>query len=398
MEPTEVKALTEKIGREWTEFKAVLQGKFDEEVKRYGAPLGDTNAKLDKIGSRLDAFEIKLQRPALETAARIQSDVPDEMASTPEQRKSYFRMLRKGYEGLGAEDQKHVNEVKTLVVTDDTTGGFGAPAEFSSEIIKGVVSISPMRGLVSVRNTGSRSIKVMKRTGTFAAQWVGGGGTKTRTETTGLTYGLEEIPTHEIYAMVDIAQQDLEDVQFSLEQELSSEFTDQFALAEGVAVISGSGNGQPEGILTNGGLSEDVTGDANFITYDGLVDVSHNIKEQYLPNARFAFNLKTLGAIRKIKDGNGDPIWAPLAPGAPATILGLPYTVVVGMPNATAGLYPVVFGDFAKAYRLADRVSLVIERDPYTQKAVGAVRFWARKRLGGQIVLAEALRKLKVSA
>jgi len=28
---------------------------------------------------------------------------------------------------------------------------------------------------------------------------------------------------------------------------------------------------------------------------------------------------------------------------------------------------------------------------------VGAVRFWSRKRVGGQLVLAEALRKLKIA-
>jgi HK97 family phage major capsid protein len=36
-------------------------------------------------------------------------------------------------------------------------------------------------------------------------------------------------------------------------------------------------------------------------------------------------------------------------------------------------------------------------RDPYTQANVGAVRFYARKRVGGQVVLPEAIKKIYIS-
>jgi HK97 family phage major capsid protein len=37
-------------------------------------------------------------------------------------------------------------------------------------------------------------------------------------------------------------------------------------------------------------------------------------------------------------------------------------------------------------------------RDPFTQSTSGTVRFVARRRVGGQVVLAEAIRKLKCAA
>ncbi len=37
-------------------------------------------------------------------------------------------------------------------------------------------------------------------------------------------------------------------------------------------------------------------------------------------------------------------------------------------------------------------------RDPFTQATSGNIRFVARKRVGGQVVLAEAIRKLQVAA
>jgi HK97 family phage major capsid protein len=404
----EVKQLTEQINKEWNELKAVLQGESKAQIDKFGKTLGDTEAKLVEISTRIGQLEVKAQRPSLEGFQRtVQADAAFEVAvkglvrggldeeKAVERVKAHnaamAKYLRKGEAAFTAEERK------LMTVSDDSTGGFAASPEFDSTILKGVVEISPVRSLVRVRNTGKRSVKMMKRTGTFAAVWVGE--IETRSETTGLAYGLEEIPTHEIYAMVDISKQDLEDAEFDLESELRMEFVEQFALAEGVAGITGNAIGKPEGIISNAAIAIDTTGSAAALTYTGLVNVSHNGKENYLPNARFIFNLKTLGKLRLLLDGNDQPLWAPAVAGsAPATILGFPYTIVQGMADVAADSKSVAFGDFKRGYQLVDRVALEIERDPYTQASRGAVRFYARKRLGGQVVLAEAIRILKCAA
>ena len=51
-----------------------------------------------------------------------------------------------------------------------------------------------------------------------------------------------------------------------------------------------------------------------------------------------------------------------------------------------------------RAYTIIDRINLSVLRDPFTQATSGNVRFIARRRVGGQVVLAEAIRKLKVAA
>lgn len=378
----DVKALTEQINREWNELKAVLQGQAASEVEKFGKTLGDTGAKMDAINERLGALELSIARPGAGGAAK--SDAPADVARTA----AFNKLIRKG------ENQLNEIERKALSVLTDTTGGYGATAEFDAAILKGVIDLSPVRGIVRVRNTSKRSVKIMKRTGQFAAVWIGESGT--RTETTGLGYGLEEIPTHEIYAMVDISRQDLEDNDFDLEAELRGEFAEQFALAEGTAVISGNAQAKPEGFMSNAAVSSFNSGSAAAITYNGLVDVSHGIKAGYLANVRFVFNLSTLGAIRKLTESvSGAPLWAPMTSDAPATILGFPYAILQGMPDVAADAYPVAFGDFKRGYQLVDRVAMEIVRDDLTQAANGAVRFWARKRLGGQVVLAEAIKKLR---
>ena len=59
---------------------------------------------------------------------------------------------------------------------------------------------------------------------------------------------------------------------------------------------------------------------------------------------------------------------------------------------------PVAFGDFSRGYMIVDRVNLSVLRDPFTQANTGNVRYYARSRVGGQVILAEALRTQTISA
>ena len=86
-----------------------------------------------------------------------------------------------------------------------------------------------------------------------------------------------------------------------------------------------------------------------------------------------------------------------LTSGVPASILGFPYVEATDMPSEGSNTYPVAFGDFRRAYMIVDRVAMAVLRDPFTQATSGNVRYVARRRVGGQVVLAEAIRKQKCS-
>jgi HK97 family phage major capsid protein len=306
-----------------------------------------------------------------------------------------------GVPNLAQDQRKSIEDVmseyKALNVSNDTAGGYLAPIDYVREIIKAVVEMSPARALVNTRNTAMKSVHLPKRTGTFSAVWVAEQGTKS--ETSGLAYGLEELPLHEIYALVDISNQMLEDAAFDMESELRMEASEQFAVAEGLAIVSGSGVGKPQGVLTNSSVSETNSGNATLITADGLLDLFYGIKTAYARNATWGMNRSTISAIRKLKDGDGNYLWMPgIANGVPNTINGATYVELPDMPSIAAGTYPVVFGDWRRAYTLIDRISMEFLRDPYTQATSGNVRFIFRRRQGGQVVLAEAIRKLKISA
>ena len=300
-----------------------------------------------------------------------------------------------------AEDQRKLlddirTEYKALSVVPDTAGGYLAPSEYVREIIKAETEISPVRSLVRVRQTAAKSVQIPKRTGQFAAVWVAEQGTKS--ETTGLTYGLEEIPTSELYALVDISNQMLEDSAFSMDGEISMEAAEQFAVAEGAAFVSGSGVGKPQGFLTNANVGTTNSGAATTITADGLLSLKYAIKSAYQASASWVMKRATISSVRKLKDGNGNYLWQPgLAQGRPNTLDGDPYVEVADMPSEGAGLKPVAYGDWRRAYTWIDRISMEMLRDPYTQATSGNVRFIVRKRVGGQVTLAEAIRVLVCS-
>jgi len=236
------------------------------------------------------------------------------------------------------------------------------------------------------------------RSATFSAAWVAEQGT--RSETTGYTTQLEEIPTHEQYALVDISTQMLEDSVFNLEAEMQGEFAEQFAKNEGTAFVSGNSVGKPEGITVNSNVGTTNSGAAAALTGDGLIDLVHAIKTEYGRNGTFVFNRTTLAEIRQLKDSAGQYVFQAgmmLTAGVPNTILGYPYVEMPDMPDVAASAKPVAFGDFSRGYMIVDRISMSVLRDPFTQATSGNVRYVARARVGGQVVLPEAIRLQNIS-
>jgi len=394
MDNNEVKSAVETLGKTFEAFKETNDKRI-KEIESKGSADPIVEEKLSKIEADLDKFsDMEVSQKKANDQAKAQLDRLETIVSRPEfgkgspvesmQTKVFDKWLRKGKDSLSPE------EVKVLTVSNDNTAGYLAPPEYVREIIKGVTEFSPIRSIARVRSTTNRSIQVPKRTGQFAAQWVAEEGA--RAETTGYAVGLEEIPAHELYALVDISEQELEDSVFNLEAEMNSEFVDQFAKAEGNAFVSGNSVGKPQGILSNANVNNVAKGGAA-LDGDSLISAAHNVKTEYSKNGTFVMNRSTVSAVRKLKDGGGQYIFQPgiYGMGIGSNILGHSIVEATDMPNVGGGLKPVMFGDFKRGYMIVDRVNLSIMRDPFTQASSGNVRYIARRRVGGQVVLPEAL-------
>jgi HK97 family phage major capsid protein len=408
----------ETLNKGWEEFKAEHKkgsAADKEKLARIEADIASADAKnqvavaakeaeVKALKGQIDELEKKFNRGGLPGAG-------DREQAKLEEKERWVTALRYGHPDLtpGAEvkweeERKRKGlklEHKALTMSDDTAGGYlSGPADYIREIIKAEVLFSPVRGLVRVRQTSMRNVQIPKRTGTAAATWVGEN--QTRTEATNPAYALVDCATHEMSAEVYVSFQDLEDSAFDLEAELTQEFAEQFSVTEGLAVVAGNGKEKPWGFTDagqavpttnsgNGTTIQDANGQAN-----GIISLVHAVKSAYAVRGKFVLARATLGSVRKLQDTQKRYIWEPsLVAGAPSSILGYPYVEVPDMPLEGSGTLPIGFGDFQRAYTLVDRLSVAVMRDPYTKASAGQVKFLARRRVGGQVVLAEAIRLLK---
>jgi HK97 family phage major capsid protein len=331
---------------------------------------------------RLDRMEAKMNRPG------NKDDKTNPEAEV--EKKAFETFIRKGREGLTAD------EMKSLRVSDDTAGGYLAPDAFQTELDRNVVLFSPVRSIARVMPTGAPAVLWPKRTGGMTGAWVGE--TQARPETT-VTFGQNRYGVCEIAAYVDVSNAMIEDSAFDVGQLLAFEFGEEFGYLEGVAFVNGASQLSPSGFMQDANLSYTPGTDASLVKGDGLIDLYHALKPPYRINGTWGMNSTTLGAIRKLKDTAGNYLVSMTGlNNAPATtLLGRPIVEMPDMPDIASNAYPIVFGDFTQGYRIFDRISLSILRDPYSQATNGMTRFHGRRRVAGGVGKPEAIRKLKIA-
>lgn len=164
--------------------------------------------------------------------------------------------------------------------------------------------------------------------------------------------------------MTQLSPEVAADVNFDLEGFLGRKGGQALGNGIGAHFVTGTGTGQPNGIVTaapQGVLS--VTAN-NYPDYDELVSLVHSVSPAYRRRGgAFLMNDGVLAAVRKIKDLNGTPIFQPgYFSGAPDSILGYPIVIDPNVPG-TGGLSQkaVLFGDLS-AYIVRFAGGVRIER------------------------------------
>lgn len=431
MPETSFKDLTDQIQQNW----GLMKTHMDEqqtEIKKFGTESAETkqmveayNSKITDLEGQIKELRAAANRPMVAGTEGSGRSAKDRLEA--EARRKYdlfFRVLHRGILELNDGERKEFRERyakrdasdaddrqtstmqieldgKALSLGDDTASGYLAPPEFVQDILKGVQLISPIRPLAQVRQTARRSVQYPVRSGVFAAKWTAETGT--RTETAGLTYALEEVPNHEMYALVFVSDQDLEDAVFNLEQEILDNCSEQFAKAEGAAFVNGSAVGQPEGLLTNTNVASDASTfvASHALNPNALIATWGNLKTVYARNATWLMNRQTIAACRALVDGQGRYLWEPgLSDGTPPNLLGSPYMEIPDMPNlpSSAGsATAIMYGNVKRAYLIVDRISVSVRRLQEKYAESGQIAYLVRKRVGGQVVLPEAVRKMNVT-
>lgn len=353
------------------------------------AALGALRSDVNEVKSRLERVSRAAARPVLDGTR----------AASPELKGFVDGYLRQGRDA----------ELKSIVGTIAADGGFAVPREIDALIQAQLKKMSPIRALAQVVQTGTAGYRKLVTTGSSASGWVSE--TAARPETATPKFAEIVPPSGELYANPAASQAMLDDAGFDLEAWLANEIAMEFARAEGLAFISGTGTNQPRGFLNGttvttgdatrafGTLQHVVSGNATgFDTAPELklIDLVHALKPGHRQGAAFVMNSTTMAAIRKLKDADGSFLWQPgLTEGQPNRLLGYPVVEAEDMPDIAANALPVAFGNFKAGYLIAERSATAILRDPYTNKPY--VHFYATKRIGGQVLDSDAIKLLKIS-
>lgn len=304
---------------------------------------------------------------------------------------------------MRARENAMTNDIRAAMQTGvDPDGGYLVPVTQSSKIIKKVYETGSLRGLADVVTIGGKEITFPRDEGEFGYGWIGE--STAPTETTTSSFGESKIAVHEMYAEPRVTQQMLEDAAFDVEGWVSNKVGERFGRIEGTAHFNGTGINQPRGLLTyshgttNGYIEQVNSGAATAVTLDGLYNLVFSLKDYYVPNAKFLMKRTTVRDILKIKDGDGRPIWqlGDIKAGQPSTILAHEVVRSEEMTTVGASALAIAFGDFKAAYQIVDRLGITILRDNLTSKPY--VKFYHRRRTGGDVLNFEAVKLQKIAA
>jgi HK97 family phage major capsid protein len=386
------------LGNAWEQFKQINDARLNEIERKgnadplYSEHLGNISMALDNYKSRLDTIETAYNRPFLSNEQiGYKSN-----ESNSEYTKAFRNYLRKGMEG-GLENL----QTKALSVSSDPDGGYLVTPHMSSKIVQAIFETSPMRQLASVETISSDALELIDDHDQAAAGWTSETGAITETSTP--TLAKRNIPTHELYAQPKATQKLVDDAAIDIESWLSGKIADIFSRKENTAFISGSGVGQPRGILTyasgtNWGQIQQVnSGSSGAVTADAIISLFYALKDSYSKRANFLMNRTVVQSIRLLKQATTNQyMWQPgLAAGAPDTLMGVPVHMASDMPIAASNSLSIAVGDFQSAYQIVDRHGISILRDPFTEKPF--VKFYATKRVGGDVVNFEAIKLMKLA-
>lgn len=332
----------------------------------------------DALKARLDKIEAKANRPV--AANNNHPAAVNDNGDT----KAFYDYLR-----TGRADEK------ALAYAPPSTGGILAPEEVSKTIIERVTEFSPVRALASTIRMSGPLMQLPRLVDDVVVGEVTETSARPEDEP---TFEQIDLKPFEMSVIVPVTRIMLEDAHINLEAYLRNYLGKRYGEKESGWFINGNGTSQAEGVLTSAEVGEfDATGTA--IKADDLIDTFYSIKTAYSASGSWLMNRYSMAVVRKLKDTDGSYLWQPsIAAGTPPTLLGRPVYEAPHMVNPAAGATPIVFGDFASGYMIADRIDFEFDTDGKSAWGTGIVKMLTRRRVGGRVVLGEALTKLKLAA
>jgi HK97 family phage major capsid protein len=220
------------------------------------------------------------------------------------------------------------------------------------------------------------------------------------------TFAQPTVPVHKAAGFVPISIEALED-EANVTQEVARLLAFGRDTLEAAAFTTGSGSGQPTGIVTAlaGGSSEVAPTTAETFAAADIYKLDNALPARYRAGASWLANRAIYNLIRQFDTGGGAQMWERIGADVPPELLGRPALEAEDMDGtfdaaATANNYLAVYGDFSN-YVIADRVGMTVEFIPHlvgaNQRPTGQRGWYAYYRVGADSVNDGAFRMLNLA-
>lgn len=367
-----------------------------EENAGFDAAMVEVNALTPQIARIESVNTIRTTFPTGQVVPGVETQSPDQVRKTFSG--AYFTAFMDMLKTKGA------NKSAALYEGTDSTGGFAVPVEVDGTIIPLAPNEMAIRQLAQVIAT-THTLKFPQTAAKAAAA--------AKSESTGSnnafagtspTLAQVELDAYMAGAIVPASWEVLEDVG-AIQGWLLNALTLAVQEYEEPLFITGAGTtGTPQGAATGATIGETITGASGVvgaITLDAMDDFIGSLSPTYLPNASLLMKRTTGVFLRKLcRQANlFEPRWSRV--GNQDYYDGYPVSYSASMQDGTTTLdRPVLFGDFKRAFIIGDRGGSGIKVKVLDQISanLGVTQFLAYRRTDSVVVLAEALKALKVVA
>lgn len=371
-----------------------------EDLSETVADVKEWRAESKQLAERLDGIETRMNRPA---------GVAN--AAEPDEHLQAFTSWLRDPRSDAKRHQLADIQAKAASGTSDAAGGYAVPEVIANPLLMRARDANTLRPIVRNIAVASGDVVLPLSNADASSGWAGEDDTRNATTVPTLSGPRPTFGTN--YAYVTATEELVSDFAFDVASWFTMEAGAALGEAEATAMVSGNGSKKPTGMLnvapesgadgtrTAGAFKYIATGVADDFSEDpsdDLVNLVYDLKAQYRTAGRWVMNSATAGLIRKFKDSDGRMIWSDgLAAMEPARLLGYPVTISEAMPDLVADAHPIAFGDFDRAYVLADRGGLRVTLDDNITTP-GFVKWYIRRRVGGIAYDTHAVRFLKIAA
>ncbi|MBP2370230.1 phage major capsid protein [Pseudonocardia parietis] len=369
-----LKRLRERRANVWEQAKE-LADRAAEENRQFS---GDEESQWQGLNSELDALDKRIKNVIDgEQRAKDTEDAFAKLEGKPQEQRGGRREreqpvggqqeseLRRFLRGDGPRffdvvPDGPVNFRAFLNTGTAAEGGNTVPTSFYDRLVAHLIETSAvMQAGATMLNTASgETIQVPKTTGHSTAGIVTEGANITPSDP---TFGQISLGAYKYGTLTQVSRELIDDSGVDLEGYLASQTGRALGNAFGAHAITGTGTGQPRGLVTDAtvGITGATTVAGKFNS-DNLIDLFYSVIAPYRasPSCKFIARDSSIAEIRKLKDGNGQYYFQPsLVAGTPDTLIGKPILTDPNVAEVAVGGKSLVFGDMSQYFvRLAGGV------------------------------------------